>query len=652
MSNLFLTILGLTVIGSIAVLCVILLNKMFGKNYSRQWTYIIWLVIAIRLIIPVNINIINFSEKINSDVFAANHVQTSKIVNHSNDVNIGNEKSIESSQMKEAVVDTGDSRNISVSTEQNKSLEADSLAPQSILPFYVLDLISYVWAIGVILFLLYHLVRYYSFRTKILRWSILITDRDILEQYQSICKDMGIKRQINILRSNQVYSPMLLGFIKPRIVLPVKDFTEEQYHFVLKHELIHYKHHDLFYKLILLWTAALHWFNPFVHYMVYRANNDIELFCDEKLIAKNNLRYRENYSNMMLHIMTDVIKNNNILLTTGFGNSKKQLKNRFYQIMNSKPTKRGTCFIIGLVCLIIVAGNVVAWLIPAKTSDAEATDKAMKSSSTVADDTKDNTTDRLEKTSNILVVGVDGTSKEKNLRADSILVVRVNPDTKTIALVSFLRDMYLEIPAHGKDKLCNVYQLGGTDLIKDTIETNFDLVIDHEVTVHMDAFEKVIDSIGGVEIELSEKEAQYLNSTNYISIKEYRDVSAGKQKLNGNQALGYLRVRNIPTIQGESSDLGRTARLRGLLTCVINECSNKGISELTKVLINVIPSLSMDMNLQQLLIYLNTVLQGEINTDTFTIPVKDSYTAKVQDNMSVLDVDLNMNKKALQNLDQ
>lgn len=652
MSNFFLTIVGLSIIGSIVILSVVLLNKILKKNYSRQWIYIIWIVIAIRLVIPVNISIINFSEILNWDAGINNDIPYMETVGYNGDDYSSNKTSIGNEQVKESTVAPVDNQYNPVVTEQVKTLEADRLATQPIVQLHILKLISYAWVIGVILFILYYLVTYLIFRTKIVRWSISIKDQDILDECLRLCKAMGIKRKINILRCNQVHTPILMGFIKPSIVLPAKDFTMEQYHFILKHELIHYKHHDLFYKLILLWTSALHWFNPFVHYMVYLANNDIELFCDEKVIAKNNLQYREDYSNMMLHIMTGVIKNSNILLSTGFGNSKKQLKNRFYQIMNSKPTKRGTCLILGFVCLIIVIGNIVTRFIPVKTSEAQVTDINIEASNIITEAAKVDTTERQESISNILVVGVDGPSEEEELRADSILIVRVNPNTRTITLVSFLRDIYLPIPAYEADKLSKAYQLGGTELIKNTIETNFNLVIDHNVTVHMDGFEKMIDSIGGVEIELSEKEAEYLNSTNYISVKKYRDVIAGNQRLNGNQALGYLRVRNIPTLQGEAGDLGRTARLRGLLTCVINECNNRTIEELTNTILKTIPYVTTDMNLQQLVSYLNTILQGDINTDTYTIPVENSYTLKVQNNMSVLDIDFEKNIKRLQKMDQ
>lgn len=658
MNNLFLSILSLSVIGSFIIVCAILLSKIFKKNYSRRWLYIIWAVIAIRLIVPVNINVIDITGMIHlNEIVVANPMKATITDDNLTSIEPSNNILVDNEQIAADTIDLEDDLNATETITQEEVINVNDKTTNAYNFFSALDMITAIWLAGVILFLLYHMGSYFSFRKKISRWSILVKNNAVLEQFQSLCTELNVKRQINISICNQVKSPILIGYIKPCIVLPSKNFSMEQYYFILKHELIHYKHHDLFYKLILLGAAALHWFNPFIHYMVYLANNDMECYCDEKLIAKNNLLYRENYSKMLLQIITDVTKDNHLLLSAGFGSRNRQLKNRFFQIMNSKPTKKGTCFILGLVCLIIVAGNLIACAIPAKTSKAEQTSNAdmtdiyMSPSNSAIENKESNTSDQLKEISNVLVVGIDGTNDDYSC-ADSILVVSVNPDTRKICLTSFLRDMYLEIPEHGKGKLSSVYELGGADLIKNTIETNFDISIDHAVTVNMDAFENIINSIGGIEIELSKEEAEYLNNTNYISNNEYRNVVAGKQILNGNQALGYIRVRKVPTVQGESGDIGRTARLRNLLLSVIIECSKKDISTLTKVLVNVVPNVSTDLSLEQILIYLNTVLQGDLNTDTFLIPAEGSYTSKVQDGMSILDVDLNENRKTLKQMYQ
>lgn len=655
MNNLFLAVCSLSLCGSVVIGFVILLDKIFCKNYSRQWKYIVWLVLAIRLILPVHINLIDIS-----DLF---HVQNNQAMPVLTDVEANTDK--DTSDSLTALKKDGNA----LATKQTKAavtiqVQGTKNAPQKITDdtdqiftaFATKVLITVaagIWFLGAVLFLLYHIIMYMNFRRRLKRWSISVHNRQLQQQFDNLCEALRIKRRIRLVTCNQVASPILSGLIKPCIILPSEQFTQEQLEFILKHELIHYKRHDLIYKCILLGANALHWFNPLIHYMVYLADNDIELYCDEKLIGGNSLTYRENYCMTLLQIMTGKVKEKEVLLTTGFGNDSRQVKRRFFQIMNAKPTKKGINFIISILCIMVLAGNLFAWLLPPVTGKAEAMDQAgivnTVASAVIAQNVSD-AGKTLEKTSNVLILGVE--SQGGITRADSILLVSVDPKAKKIYLTSFLRDMYVSVPKHGKNKLGAVYQLGKSSLVKDTLEANFDLTIDHTVTVNMKAFEKIINSIGGVEVKLTKKEAKYLNMTNYISKKKYRTVTAGKQVLNGNQALGYVRVRKVPTAKGETNDLGRSARLKGLLSSVIKEYSSMDIVKLTKLAANVIPNVTTDLSLEQITVYLNTVLQKEVSTSMATVPCKGSYIEKVQDGMSVLIPDLEKNKKELEKLRQ
>ena len=134
-----------------------------------------------------------------------------------------------------------------------------------------------------------------------------------------------------------------------------------------------------------------------------------------------------------------------------------------------------------------------------------------------------------------------------------------------------MRDMYVEIPGHGHNKLNAAYAFGGVELLYQTIAKNFGIKIDNYCVVDFSTFEKVINKVGGVEISLEEKEAKYLNTTNYISKKKYRNVKVGKQTLNGNQALGYARVRYVVSKKYGDGDFGRTGRQRAVLQAALNK---------------------------------------------------------------------------------
>lgn len=199
------------------------------------------------------------------------------------------------------------------------------------------------------------------------------------------------------------------------------------------------------------------------------------------------------------------------------------------------------------------------------------------------DENADKPKDRPEKKKyeehvvNILLLGVEEIGGASN--TDSIMIATMNTKDKSLKLTSLMRDLYVDIPGYGKNRINSAYAKGGIDLLYKTIELNFDIPLDGYASVNFDEFENIIDIIGGVEITLTEKEARYLNTTNYISNPANRKVVPGKQVMNGNQALGYSRVRKIST-GTENNDFGRTQRHRAVLNSIFNKVKSKNIIEL------------------------------------------------------------------------
>ena len=169
---------------------------------------------------------------------------------------------------------------------------------------------------------------------------------------------------------------------------------------------------------------------------------------------------------------------------------------------------------------------------------------------------------------NILVVGADKRDElgeEEYGRSDTIMIATLDKKHDRLKLTSLMRDMYVDIPGYGKDKFNASYSYGGPELLYKTIATNFGITLDGYAVVDFDAFRDIIDAVGGVDVELTEQEANYLNTTNYISGKKNRNVVPGKNRMNGAQALGYCRVRYVPNIAGTENDQGRTERQRWVM---------------------------------------------------------------------------------------
>ena len=244
---------------------------------------------------------------------------------------------------------------------------------------------------------------------------------------------------------------------------------------------------------------------------------------------------------------------------------------------------------------------------------------------------------------NILLVGAD---KRENWtesgRSDSTMVATIDRKHKRLKLTSLLRDMYIEIPNHGTNKFNASYSYGGIALLYQTIAYNFDLKLDGYIIVDFSAFKKVINKLGGVEIELTEAEANYLIQAYKTGV--VTEVHVGMNKLNGAQALAYTRIR-----QDSAGDFGRTARQRKVLQSLFTKIKTKSLSDLSELAQEIMPYITTDLSNDEIFDYMKSVIMmGTTEIDQKRIPVDDSYTQDRINNMAVLIPNVEMNKQALQ----
>lgn len=251
---------------------------------------------------------------------------------------------------------------------------------------------------------------------------------------------------------------------------------------------------------------------------------------------------------------------------------------------------------------------------------------------------------------NVLLVGEEAIGSEgARGRTDSIMIATINVKQKALKLTSLMRDMYVQIPGWSDNKLNAAYHNGGMPLLKQTIEENFDILIDGSVLVNFDGFETIIDKLGGVQITLTDSEAYYLNTTNYISNRSYRNVKSGTQTLNGNQALGYSRVRYRKASSGEIDDFGRTSRQRTVLNAVFDKYKTKNAAELLLILNDILPLVTTDIIKSDMISYIGTVVtMGATELQTFRLPMDNAFSRATIREMDVLLPDMPANVKGLQ----
>lgn len=186
---------------------------------------------------------------------------------------------------------------------------------------------------------------------------------------------------------------------------------------------------------------------------------------------------------------------------------------------------------------------------------------------------------------NVLLLGEENIYNASQGRTDAIILVSINLNGGPLKMVSFQRDLYVDVPGKSSGKLNAAYvktkKLSG---VVETIEKNFGVDIDGYAKVDFKGFEDLIDSLGGLRISLTAKESEYLNTTKYISKPSERNTVAGEQNMTGAQVLGYCRVRYVKTADGLSDDRGRNARHRIVLKALFNKFRGQNITQLNKLI--------------------------------------------------------------------
>ena len=228
---------------------------------------------------------------------------------------------------------------------------------------------------------------------------------------------------------------------------------------------------------------------------------------------------------------------------------------------------------------------------------------------------------------NYLIFGIEEFGGARN--TDSMMIASINTKDDTLKLTSLLRDSYVDIPGYKANKLNSAYAKGGARLLVDTIELNYKVRIDGYVSVDFKSFEKIVDLVGGVDIELGKEEAKYLNTTNYISKKKNRNVKAGENHLNGNQVMGYVRVRKVKTLGGANNDYGRIVRQQRALKAIFKSyLSPKNMLNLLPITKKSLSYVTTNLTQDQLEYAMSDVVENRMTAlDTFRIPVDGAFDA-------------------------
>lgn len=362
MERLMTALLELTLPMALVIAVLLAAGPLLGRRFTAKWRYWAWLLIAVRLLLPIGITlpqpVVTLPQPQGEFTYPVSREEPAP----TEPAPVGDPIQVVPGAAENdpyQQIETGMTAPTGPSAETPKPAEpAITPTPAGTRSIPVMEAVGWCWAAGTALFLLWQLGSYLALRAKLSRSRRPLTDEAILAVLEKESAAAGRQKPLPVYTA-AVGSPMIVGAIKPTLLLPELELSTEQLSLVFRHELIHYRRRDIWYKLLLMLANAIHWFNPMVWLMVYAADRDLELSCDEAVVAGRDEAYREEYGRCLLAVVRAGMSRRT-LFTTNFYSGKKTLKNRLATIFDTTKKHRGTLALAALLLAAAVAGSLVA----------------------------------------------------------------------------------------------------------------------------------------------------------------------------------------------------------------------------------------------------------------------------------------------------
>ena len=327
--------IGLTV--SLAALVPLILRRLMKKRYPARMVCVVWAILALRLLIPVQLTLPQAPVQVMP--------RTSYVVQS------------DQTAFRQAGLPVVQNPTRWVTGTQAQTLSAADTG--TVKTVDITDILLTLWLAGVISCILWQGIGYYRLIRSLKGKSRSVERADLHTILQEQCADLVIDREIPLRVSAAADCPMLAGFIHPTLYLPDERISRTDAAFIFRHELTHYKHGDLWLKLLLLAARCLHWFNPLVHLIARFAQEDIEAACDDAVVRGHDGAYRRAYGETILRSAIAQAQKRKALVSC-FGDDKKTLMRRFEGLFDKSVKKRGVALVVMIALLVGSLGCVVA----------------------------------------------------------------------------------------------------------------------------------------------------------------------------------------------------------------------------------------------------------------------------------------------------
>ena len=324
--ELFKALLITSLAGSVLAVVISLLRPITKKLFGYSWHYYIWLCVLFVMLMPVRFNV---------NPTSAPRITTQTVQTQQEAVS-------EQPETTENIVQTAPA-------QKPQLLQKATVIWDRII-YNRMNILAYVWLIGAIALMLLNVVRYVRLNIKIRKNGEVISCPETREYTD---------RKINVRVWENVASPFMTGIFRPTLILPKTELSEEQLHNILRHEMTHFKRHDILYKWFAEFVKCVHWFNPISWYVSKQIASECEISCDMS-VTKNMTDSEEmSYVSTILSLLPTG-KSKQLPLTTQMASGKKFLKRRFVMIKNKKTTSRFMSVISAVIAAIMLSTTVFA----------------------------------------------------------------------------------------------------------------------------------------------------------------------------------------------------------------------------------------------------------------------------------------------------
>lgn len=327
--------IGLTV--SLAALVPLILRRLMKKRYPARMVCVVWAILALRLLVPVQLTLPQAPVQV---MPRTNYVVQSN-----------------QTAFRQAGLPVAQNPARWVTGTQAQMLSAADTG--TVKTVDIADILLTLWLAGVIACVLWQGIGYYRLIRSLKGKSRSVERADLHTILQEQCTDLVIDREIPLRVSSAADCPMLAGFIHPTLYLPDEHIPRTDAVFIFRHELTHYKHGDLWLKLLLLAARCLHWFNPLVHLIARFAQEDIEAACDDAVVRGHDGAYRRAYGETILRSAIAQAQKRKALVSC-FGDDKKTLMRRFEGLFDKSVKKRGVALVVMIALLVGSLGCMIA----------------------------------------------------------------------------------------------------------------------------------------------------------------------------------------------------------------------------------------------------------------------------------------------------